>query len=115
MANHQIGEKLYKGQYTNRQYADAACWCNQNNAHLEDKGAYYEIVENAPYVPTVMDQILALEATITARNIREAIQGDEYALNKIATVEAQIAELRKQLPSENEPETPETSETPENN
>ena len=92
-----IGTRLYKGQYTSKQYADTAVWCNQNNAHLEDKGTYYEVVENAPYVPTIQDQIIALESTITARNIREAIQGDEYALNKLAEVEAQIAELRKQL------------------
>lgn len=92
-----IGTKLYKGQYTNEQYIQAAQWCNANNAHIEDKGEYYEVVENAPYVPTVQEQIVALENTITARNIRSAIQGDEYALSKIAEVEAQIAELRKDL------------------
>lgn len=92
-----IGKKLYKGQYTSKEYADTAVWCNANNAHLEDKGAYYEVVENAPYVPTIQDQIIALENTITARNIRSAIQGDEYALDKIAEVESQIEELRKQL------------------
>ena len=92
-----IGKKLYKGQYTSKEYADTAVFCNNNNAHIEDKGEYYEVVENAPYVPTVQEQIEALENTITARNIRSAIQGDEYALNKIAEVEAQIAELRKDL------------------
>lgn len=92
-----IGTKLYKGQYTNEQYVQAAQWCNANNAHLEDKGEYFEVVENAPYVPTVQEQIVALENSITARNLRAAIQGDEFALNKIAEVEAQIAELRKDL------------------
>lgn len=92
-----IGTKLYKGQYTNKEYADAACWCNANNAHIEDKGEYYEVVENAPYVPTIQEQIVALENSITARNLRAAIQGDEFALNEIAEVEAQIAELRKDL------------------
>lgn len=52
--------------------------------------------------PTVQEQIVALENSITARNIRSAIQGDEYALAKIAEIEAQIAELRKQLPEEKE-------------
>lgn len=42
-------------------------------------------------------QIELLETTITARNLRAALQGDEFALNKIAEVEAQIEELRKQL------------------
>lgn len=46
----------------------------------------------------IQSQIEQLEATITARNIRSAIQGDEYALNKINEVEEQIEELRKQLP-----------------
>lgn len=92
-----IGKKLYKGQFTNKEYADTAVWCNANNAHLEDKGEYFEVVENAPYVPTVQEQIVALENSITARNIRSAIQGDEYALTKIAQVEQQIQELRDQL------------------
>ena len=94
----EIGTKLYKGQYTNKEYADTAVWCNHNNAHLKDKGEYYEVVENAPYVPTIQEQIEALENTITARNIRAAIQGDEFALNKLQQVESQIAELREQLP-----------------
>lgn len=93
----EIGTKLYKGQYSNKEYADCAVFCNAHNAHIEDKGDYYEVVKNAPYVPTVQEQIEALENSITARNLRCAIQGDEFALNKIAEVEAQIKELRKQL------------------
>lgn len=61
-------------------------------------GSWY-LIGYAPIKPepTVQEQIVALENTITARNIRAAIQGDEYALAKIAEVEAQIAELRKDL------------------
>lgn len=92
-----IGKKLYKGQYTNKEYTETAVWCNNNNAHIEDKGDYYEVVENKPHEPTIQEQIEILENTITARNIRSAIQGDEFALNKIAKVEAQIEELRKKL------------------
>lgn len=47
--------------------------------------------------PTIQEQIEALENTITARNIRAAIQGDSFALSKIAEIESQIEELRKQL------------------
>lgn len=50
--------------------------------------------------PTIQDRILELENQITARNLRSAIRGDEYALNKINEIEAQIEELRKQLPPE---------------
>lgn len=53
----------------------------------------------APVKPerTIQEQIETLEKSITARNIRSAIQGDTYALNKLQQVEAQIEELRKQL------------------
>lgn len=47
--------------------------------------------------PTIQEQIEALEAQITDRNIRASILGDEFAINKITQIESQIAELRKQL------------------
>ena len=47
-----LGTKLYKGKYSNKQYADLAVWCNANNATIEDKGEYYECVEIPPRVPT---------------------------------------------------------------
>jgi hypothetical protein len=28
-------------------YSEAAAWCNENNAHIEDKETYYEVVANA--------------------------------------------------------------------
>lgn len=56
-----IGKKIYKGQYTSKEYADTAVWCNNNNAHLEDKGEYYEVVENMPYEPTVEEKLTKLE------------------------------------------------------
>lgn len=39
-----LGTKLYKGQYSDTEYADIAVWCNANNATIEDKGEYYECV-----------------------------------------------------------------------
>ena len=48
-----IGTKLYKGKYTNKEYADLAVWCNANNATIEDKGEYYECVAIPPHVPTI--------------------------------------------------------------
>jgi len=41
--------------YTNKEYADLAVYCNQNNCHIEDKGDYLESVENQPFVPTKGD------------------------------------------------------------
>ena len=45
----------------------------------------------------IKQQIQELEQSITDRNIRGAILGDNFALNKINEIEAQIEELRKQL------------------
>jgi hypothetical protein len=60
----------------------------------------------AGYAPTkpqnqvIIEQIEELESQVTDRNIRSAMLGDQYALNKITQVEAQIEELRKQLESQ---------------
>lgn len=40
-----IGTKFYKDNYDLEEYAKAAEWCNTNNATIEDKGEYYEVVE----------------------------------------------------------------------
>ena len=45
----------------------------------------------------IQEQIEELEARITERNLRSALLGDSYAKHKIEVIEAQIAELRKQL------------------
>lgn len=42
--------------YTNKEYADLAVYCNENNCHIEDKGDYLESVENAPHIPTDEEQ-----------------------------------------------------------
>ena len=38
-----LGTKIYKTDMSN--YTDCAIWCNANNATIEDKGEYYEVVE----------------------------------------------------------------------
>lgn len=50
-----------------------------------------------PHDIEIKEQIEALEAQITERNLRDAILGDEWALNKVQEIESQIAELRRQL------------------
>lgn len=55
-----------------------------------------QIIPKPP--PTALEQIEALENSITARNIREALLDPEgWAANRIASINAQIEELRKQL------------------
>ena len=43
-----ICAKFYKDNYDLAEYAKAAEWCNSNNATIEDKGEYYEVVEIPP-------------------------------------------------------------------
>ena len=45
----------------------------------------------------IQQEIVAEENKITARNIRNAIKGDEFALNKIDEIENNIAELRAKI------------------
>lgn len=88
-----IGQEVLKQDYT-----EVAIKCNHiGDRHIEQEENKFFVRANIPHTPTIQEQIVALENTITARNIRCAIQGDEYALAKIADVEAEIAELRKDL------------------
>ena len=42
-----IGTKLYKNNKSDMaKYTKTAVWCNANNAHIEDKGEYYEVLAN---------------------------------------------------------------------
>lgn len=66
-------------------------------SEIAEIGDLYENGEFVKPALSVQQQIEALENSVTKRNLRAAIAGDEVALNKIAEVEAQIAELRKLL------------------
>jgi hypothetical protein len=58
-----IGKKLYKNSQDDMaQYTATAQWCNANNAHIEDKGSYYEVCENVIPEPTVEEKLMALDA-----------------------------------------------------
>ena len=48
--------------------------------------------------PTPQEQIRSLESQITDRNIRCALLGDPYAIDKINEIEGLIAELREKIP-----------------
>lgn len=62
-----LGTKLYKGQYTNKEYADLAVACNQaGNLTIEDKGEYFEVVEIPVHVPTEAEIQAQLTAAVQA-------------------------------------------------
>lgn len=57
-----IGTKLYKNSKSDMaKYTETAIWCNGNNAHIDDVGEYYEVVENMPYTPSQEEQIATLD------------------------------------------------------
>lgn len=58
-----IGTKLYKNNKDDMaQYTAIAQWCNANNAHIENKGSYYEVCENVISELTTDEKIAALDA-----------------------------------------------------
>lgn len=69
-----IGAKLYKNNQSDmNKYTDCAGWCNANNATIEDKGEYYEVVENVPYMPSQEEQIAVLDRQYEAD--KKTLQG----------------------------------------
>jgi hypothetical protein len=96
-----IGKKLYKNNPDDMaQYTSTAQWCNANNAHIEDKGSYYEVCENGPYTPTVEEQLEALDhqynsdkAILMSQYTEADIDGDEELK---ASIKAELVALREQ-------------------
>lgn len=63
-----IGTKLYKNNKDDMaKYTDTAIWCNSNNAHIEDKGSYYEVCENVVPEPTIDEQLAELDSQYQAQ------------------------------------------------
>ena len=98
-----IGYKICKpceNQEELNHYAEVAKWCNANNATIEDKGEYYEVVEIAP--PTQQEineaEIQRLKGELSATDYKclkyvdGAISESEYA-----EVKAYRAELRAKI------------------
>lgn len=97
-----IGKKLYKGKYTSKEYADTAVWCNANNAHIENKGEYYEVVENVPYIPTTEEKLTSLEHKYNMpRVLREIILANPDIYSQFNVLRAkELEDLAEQLRKE---------------
>ena len=89
------------GQKFNKTYpVEAAIWCNENNAHIEDLNGVYTIVENAPIPePTLEEQVAKLEAeTGLTRVMREMVLAENSGASDYVKAKAnEIEELAKQL------------------
>ena len=94
-----LGTKLYKNNKSDiANYTKTAVWCNANNAHIEDKGEYYEVVENVPYMPSQEEQIATLDRqyeadkkTLQGYYLEFSIAGDTEGMESIKQELADLA------------------------
>lgn len=95
-----IGYKLSKAEKNTKKYTDMALWCNSNNATIEDKGEYYEVVAVVIPEPTLEEQVVRLEREYGMnRWQREGILAEgslysEYTKNKAQEIETLAENLR---------------------
>lgn len=95
-----IGTKFYKNNYDLDAYSSAAEWCNSNNATIEDKGEYYEVVETPAPTQEELNaaEVERLKAELSATDYKclkyvdGAISESEYA-----KVKSYRAELRRKI------------------
>ena len=89
------------GQKFNKTYpVEAAIWCNENNAYIEDLNGVYTIMENAPVArPTTAEKVQALEnETGLNRAVRELVLAENSGASEYVKAKAnEIEELAKQL------------------
>lgn len=69
-----LGTKIYKTDMSN--YTECAVWCNQNNATIEDKGTYYEVV-TLP-LPTLEEIKAAKIAELKAQRDNKEVEPISY-------------------------------------
>lgn len=113
-----IGKKISKPIKDYEEYKNTAIWCNANNAHIEDKGEYYEVVENAPIPEPTIEEILIQKEQEYQMNRwqREGILAEgslysDYTKNKAQELE----DLAEQIRHKDEEETIENNQEVESN
>ena len=95
-----IGYKLSKAEKNTKKYTEMAIWCNSNNALIEDKGEYYEVVAVVIPEPTIEEQVIRLEREYGMnRWQREGILAEgslysQYTKNKAQEIEDRAEQLR---------------------
>ena len=86
-----IGTKLYKNNKEDMaKYTDTAIWCNSTNAHIEDKGSFYEVCENVVPEPTTEEKLAELDAQYNADFTQLMLALDKARIYDNAELEAEI-------------------------
>ena len=95
-----IGTKLYKNNKEDMaKYTEEAIWCNSNNAHIEDKGSYYEVCENVVPEPTTDEQLAELDSNY---NTQKASISEQYTSAMMVDDTELASELKAELIALNE-------------
>ena len=93
-----IGDK-FSGEYP----PEVAIWCNSNNAHIEQVGDEFVIIENQIYIPTNEDKIADLQAYLNSTDwyiVRFTETGEPIPENikaKRANSRIEISNIREGL------------------
>lgn len=97
---------LKKNGYKEIEYTEKPTYNKEEERLVEmhkDCGTYIEVwygkeqLTDKEHNAIIQSEIYDEEYKITQRNLRNAIKGDEFALNKITEVENNIAELRAKI------------------
>ena len=94
-----IGTKIYKP-IDEEKYSKVAEWCNKNNATIEDKGEYYEVVAIVPHEPTLQEQLETLENKYQMNRwqreiiLAEGSGASDYTKNKAQEIENIAEQIR---------------------
>ena len=95
-----IGTKLYKNNKSDMsEYTPCAVWCNANDAHIEDKGSYYEVCENVVPELTIDEQLAELDSNY---NTQKASISEQYTSAMMVDDTELASELKAELLSLNE-------------
>lgn len=80
-----IGYILQKSNLNDDEYSKLANWCNENNALIEDRGSYYEVIaiQTNKEEETLLQEKAGLEYWL---------QNHDYIGTKIATGRATVAD-----------------------
>lgn len=103
-----IGTKINKPITNYDNYQKIVDWCYANNATIEDKGAYYEVIAIIPHEPTLQEQVEMLESQYGMnRWQREGILAEgstysDYTKQKAQQIEDLAEQLRIQEGGNNE-------------